>query len=146
MFPEVEQKVRTQFVNSLERRFAMKGITKTIALTAILVLTTAGFESLAQSANSTRQKQVRGQQEQIKKHSIQNQAQVAKNGQKKAQKGKKSGPADGSGNKGNRPKDGTGYGSNSGNRTGPQDGTGPQHRPGGRNNGGGGKGRRGGRN
>ena len=38
-------------------------------------------------------------------------------------RGNSKGPGDGTGNQGNGPKDGTGYGSQSGIRTGPQDGT-----------------------
>ena len=40
-----------------------------------------------------------------------------------ARRGNVNGPGDGTGNQGNGPKDGTGYGSLSGKRTGPQDGT-----------------------
>jgi hypothetical protein len=42
-----------------------------------------------------------------------------------AQRGNKNGPGDGTGNQGNGPKDGTGYGAQSGKRTGPQDCTQP---------------------
>jgi len=40
-----------------------------------------------------------------------------------ANRGNSKGPGDGTGNQGNGPRDGTGYGSQSGKRTGPQDGT-----------------------
>lgn len=40
-----------------------------------------------------------------------------------AKRGNTKGPGDGTGNQGSGPKDGTGYGSQSGKRTGPQDGT-----------------------
>jgi hypothetical protein len=40
-----------------------------------------------------------------------------------AKRGNQRGPGDGTGNRNNRPKDGTGYGVQSGKRSGPQDGT-----------------------